>query len=187
MLAPAAELSFSDSMPRQRGSNGAVSSAFLGLALAFTIAACGDITGVAPDANRVPQASADAVIASGVTYYVSVSGNNSNAGTSPAQAWRTIGKVNEKTFAAGDRILFQGASVFSGTLSFTAADQGTAAAPIIVGSYGVGRAIINGGNGTALMLYNTSATRSGISRLSAQEEPQTTGDGISVYAISRAG
>lgn len=168
-------------MPRPRGSNGTLSSAFSGLALAFTIAACGDITGVAPEANRVPQA-ADVVTAAGVTYYVSVSGNNNNAGTSPAKAWRTIGKVNEKTFAAGDRVLFEGGSMFGGALTFTAAEKGSAVAPIVLSSYGVGRAIINGGNGSAITLYNTSGYELRSINVVGSGRTTNSGSGVNVYA-----
>lgn len=37
-------------------------------------------------------------------YYVSPSGDDANAGTSRATAWRTLSKVNRSTFAPSDRI-----------------------------------------------------------------------------------
>jgi len=77
------------------------------------------------------------------TYYVSPSGNDNNAGTSTSTAWKTIAKVNSVTFAAGDSILFEGGQTFSGGLVFS--ESGTAATPIIIGSYGSGRATINSG------------------------------------------
>jgi len=47
------------------------------------------------------------LIASGATtYYVSTSGNDSNPGTSQAQPWKTINKVNNFSFGSGDQILF---------------------------------------------------------------------------------
>ncbi len=39
-------------------------------------------------------------------YYVSPSGSDSNAGTSPGEAWQTIGKVNSTTFSPDDSIFF---------------------------------------------------------------------------------
>ncbi len=84
------------------------------------------------------------------TYYVSPSGNDHNAGTSPGEAWRTIGRVNAVHFQPGDRILFQGGASFAGNLSFDRGDLGTAAAPITVGSYGAGVATIDAGAGTGV-------------------------------------
>lgn len=71
-------------------------------------------------------------------YYVSNSGNNSNAGTSAGAAWQTLSKVNSFTFASGDSILFKRGDVWLGTitvnrnnLNFDA--YGTGARPIITG------------------------------------------------------
>ncbi|MCO6481583.1 MAG: hypothetical protein J5I62_02190, partial [Flavobacteriales bacterium] len=42
-------------------------------------------------------------------YYVSPNGNDSDNGTSPATAWKTIWRVNQSTYSyqPGDRILFE--------------------------------------------------------------------------------
>ena len=55
----------------------------------------------------------------GTTYYVSPSGNDGAAGTSPSTAWKTTNKVNSTTFSAGDSVLFEGGQSFSGGLVFT--------------------------------------------------------------------
>src|SRR5438132_12364145 len=47
------------------------------------------------------------------TYYVSASGNDAWAGTTPQTAWRTIARVNSKDFNAGDKVLFVGGRTFS--------------------------------------------------------------------------
>jgi hypothetical protein len=88
-------------------------------------------------------------------YYVSPSGNDTNSGTSPSSAWKTPANVNGRAFAAGDRILFEGGQTFSGGLSFGADDQGTAAAPITVSTYGSGRAVLNAAAASGLFAYNT--------------------------------
>jgi len=80
--------------------------------------------------------------AQGTTYYVSPSGNDNNSGTSTGDAWATTDKVNSMTFSAGDGILFEGGETFSGGLVF--GSSGTAASPIVVSSYGTGRATIQG-------------------------------------------
>jgi hypothetical protein len=87
-------------------------------------------------------------------YYVSPSGNDANSGTSPGQAWQTIGKVNSTTFSAGDGIFFEGGQTFSGSLSFSSSDSGTALNPVTVGSYGSGRATINSGTSRGLYANN---------------------------------
>src|SRR5574340_53159 len=83
---------------------------------------------------------ASALPASATDYYVSPSGKDTNPGTSSATAWRTIAKLNGVSFAAGDRILFEGGQTFTGTLAFDRGDAGTEAGPITVTSYGTGRA-----------------------------------------------
>ncbi len=88
------------------------------------------------------------------TYYVSPSGNDTYSGTSPEQAWRTIGKVNGVTFSDGDNIYFQGGQTFSGSLSFSSADSGTALNPVTVGSYGTGRATISSGTNRGFYASN---------------------------------
>jgi len=90
-------------------------------------------------------------------YFVSASGSDANAGTSAAAPWRSLTRVNQATFKAGDRILLAAGQTFSGTLQIGADDGGTAAAPIVVSSYGTGRATIAAGNATAVSAYNTVA------------------------------
>jgi hypothetical protein len=86
-----------------------------------------------------------ASLARATDYYVSPSGNDSKSGTSPANAWKTINKVNFTEFEPGDTIHFEGGSTFSGGLEFYAHNSGTAANPITVTSYGTGRATISSG------------------------------------------
>jgi len=90
-------------------------------------------------------------------YYVSSSGSDSNTGTSPQQAWKSIDKVNETAFKAGDSIFFEGGQTFSGSVRFDANDSGTEANPVTVGSYGSGRAIISSADKHGLYAKNTSA------------------------------
>lgn len=76
-------------------------------------------------------------------YYVSPTGSDANAGTSPSAPWKTVGKVNGSSLAAGDHVLFEGGKVFSDAgLMLTSDDSGTATAPVVIGSYGTGRATL---------------------------------------------
>ena len=115
-----------------------------------------------------------------LTYYVSPSGKNSNTGTSISKAWQTISKINSKNFV-GDTILFLGGNTFTGNMSFTSSDKGTATKPIVIGSYGTGMAIINGGNGYGISIYNTGGFK--IKDLIFQGSGRTTNtqDGVLVY------
>lgn len=84
------------------------------------------------------------LIASGTNYYIKTGGNDGLAGTSIANAWATISKVNTVwdagTFAPGDSILFNRGDTFYGTI--IADESGTAGSPIVVGAYGTGAAPI---------------------------------------------
>ena len=92
----------------------------------------------------------------GTTYYVSATGRDTNAGTSTSRPWKTIGRVNSQDLNPGDTVLFEGSKTFSGELKLFAQDSGTPASPVEVGSYGSGRATINGGTWTGITSYNSS-------------------------------
>ena len=53
-------------------------------------------------------------LGNGTTYYVSTSGNDNNNGTSISSSWKTILKVNSKTFQPGDNILFRRGDTWTG-------------------------------------------------------------------------
>jgi hypothetical protein len=92
----------------------------------------------------------------GASYYVSPSGNDANAGTSPGTAWQTIAKINAQSFNPGDAILFQGGQTYSGAI--VCPSSGTAAKPITFGSYGGGQATISSGASSGF----TSTAQAGI-------------------------
>ncbi len=71
------------------------------------------------------------------TYYVdATSGNDSNAGTSITNAWKTVNKVNNFNFSAGDSILFKKGEVWKESLKFPS--SGNPFLSIFIGSYGDG-------------------------------------------------
>lgn len=80
-------------------------------------------------------------IASATDYYVSNTGNNSNAGTI-GSPWQTISKVqtvlNNGTIVAGDRIFFKKGDTFTGSMSITGGNNGTLGNEITISSYGTG-------------------------------------------------
>src|SRR3954447_26943126 len=79
----------------------------------------------------------------GHSYYVSPSGNDNNDG-SITNPFQTIARVNALDLQPADGIFFEGGATFSGSLKLTQEDAGTALQPILVRSYGAGRATING-------------------------------------------
>jgi hypothetical protein len=96
-----------------------------------------------------------AVQATGTSFYVdSEGGNDSNSGTSEAEPWATIGRANALDLDPGDRLLFKGGEAFDGNLQLGALDAGTAEKPVVVDSYGGGRASIEAGKGKGVSIYN---------------------------------
>ncbi len=99
------------------------------------------------------------VQANSTVYYVdSVSGSDSNNGTSLSTPWQTLANINATTFQPGDRILLKCGGVWNGQLY--PKGSGTSALPITISSYGTGsRPVVNGGSlaqGAAVYLYNQS-------------------------------
>ena len=95
-------------------------------------------------------------IQTGSAYYVdSRAGDDSNAGKSPATAWKTLEKVNATTFQPGDRILLRSGSVWHGQL--WPKGSGAAERPITIGTYGGGVKPVIQGDGLfedAVLLKN---------------------------------
>jgi hypothetical protein len=122
--------------------------------------------------------------ANATDYYVSLNGNDNNAGTSAASAWQTISKVNSRIFAAGDRVLFQGGHTFNGTLQIDGNDGGTIVNPVILGSYGSGRATINGAAKESIII--SGATGVLVTDLNATGLGRNTGNSASGIVIAES-
>ncbi len=79
-----------------------------------------------------------AITANATNYYLSATGNDAAAGTSPSTAWKTLSKINSFTFAANDSILFKRGDVFFGAIvanrnNLNYSAYGTGARPLITG------------------------------------------------------
>jgi hypothetical protein len=92
---------------------------------------------------------------SGSCYYISPSGNDQNPGTK-LNPWKTIGKINKTNLYPGDTLLFEGGANFAGTLIFDSLDSGMEGKIVTIGSYGNGRAYIDGGNSEGIIVRNCS-------------------------------
>ncbi len=84
-------------------------------------------------------------------------GNDTNLGTLK-NPFKTIGKINSLQLQAGNSVLFSGGQTFSGTLKLHHI-SGTKEKPIVVSSYGNGRAIINGAKSHSILADNCSWLR----------------------------
>ncbi len=78
------------------------------------------------------------------TYYVDASnGDDNNLGTQETWAWKTVDKVNKRSFIAGDTILFKRDELWNESLVIPS--SGTASQPITFGAYGTGdRPLLDG-------------------------------------------
>jgi len=88
------------------------------------------------------------------TYYVRPGGNNTASGTSPAAAWRTLSRASRATLRPGDKLLLLGGHVYHGKLTIGPTDAGRPGKPILVSSYGHGRATISSAS-SGIMIYDT--------------------------------
>ncbi|GAA1949471.1 right-handed parallel beta-helix repeat-containing protein [Catenulispora subtropica] len=89
------------------------------------------------------------------TFYVAADGKDSNEGTSPKKAWHSLSQADHHVFQPGERLLLQGGASFSGSLTFHRGEAGDPAKPVIVGSYGSGRAAIVGSGDPGVSVYDT--------------------------------
>ncbi|WP_328667201.1 right-handed parallel beta-helix repeat-containing protein [Streptomyces sp. NBC_00322] len=93
----------------------------------------------------------------GTTYYLNcATGKDGAAGTSPTTAWRSLSKVNSRTFGPGDQLLLARGATCAGTLF--PRGSGANGAPFIISDYGTSssKAVINGnGTNTAIHLLNS--------------------------------
>ena len=106
--------------------------------------------GASADQAGQEQVQTRAAVAAHNTYYVSANGRDDQDGLSEATAWKTLDKVNQTRFVAGDYILFRAGDVWNGSIKLRGI-SGTKEAPIVFSHYGnleqAGRPVLNG-NGT---------------------------------------
>lgn len=115
------------------------------------------------------------------TYYVSPAGDDAGPGTLD-QPWRTVARANALHATPGDRILFQGGQRFDGGLYFDPTEGGTPTDPVVVGSYGVGRAtIVPPAGADGLFAYNSGGID--VTDLNfAAAAPGNAGNGVDFYS-----
>ena len=84
-------------------------------------------------------------------YYVRVGGDDAGFGTSAQTAWASVARVNAASFRPGDRVCFQGGQEFRGNLRL-GPGGGQSNAPIVITSFGSGRAILSAGQYTGITI-----------------------------------
>ena len=89
------------------------------------------------------------------TYFVSPSGSDGSSGTSINAPWKSINRVNRQNLKPGDKILFKGNNNYSGGLVISSGEGGSSKNPILVSSYGNGRATINSGGKAGIEVAQT--------------------------------
>lgn len=108
-------------------------------------------------------------------FYISGTGDDDNDGLSPATAWATIGKMNAVGFVAGDRLFLEAGYTYSGNLLVAPVSAATNLLPILVTSYGTGRATIDCGDSYGVNVQNTGYV--------TVSEIHTVGSGIVVTGV----
>ena len=94
------------------------------------------------------------------TYYVNAqSGNDQNDGTSSASAWQSLARVNGAALTAGDSVLLRGGQTFAGPLRWSAGQSGSENKPLVLASFGRGRARIDGDTGDGVVLDGSAFVR----------------------------
>jgi hypothetical protein len=88
-------------------------------------------------------------------YYFSPAGNDLAAGNTPETAWKSASKLNSVDLNPNDQVYFEGGQTFaSANLVFDANDAGTSADPVVIQSYGNGKATLNAGSAAAITASN---------------------------------
>lgn len=149
----------------------------------LSVAAAGT---VAMTSSLVLTGTGPAGAATGQTYYLSPSGDDKADGRSENGAWRTVSRANGARLLPGDRLLLRGQATFTGMLYLDAADAGDAARPVVIGSYGTGRATLVSTGDSAVLIYNTAGVHVRDLVVVGGGNAYRTKGGISFYA-DRAG
>lgn len=122
------------------------------------------------------------VAAQNKNYYICNTGNNNNDGFSPEHAWQTLDQLNNITFKPGDSIFLSANAEFYGNLTFTADDSGSKDHPVVLTSYGEGKATINAGAGSGIFAINTSNFVVAQLKVVGNGVDKNAGSGIYFYA-----
>ncbi|HTS67823.1 MAG TPA: hypothetical protein VMO17_02470, partial [Terriglobia bacterium] len=119
----------------------------------------------------------------GAEYYVAAAGDDTASGTSPGTAWRSVDRVNAASFKPGDCIAFKGGQRFRGNLRLGPGSAGQTNAPVVITSFGSGRAILLAGHNTAITLESVGFVT--ISNLAVLGDGPTNNTGYGILCDNR--
>jgi hypothetical protein len=120
-------------------------------------------------------------------FYIASDGDDKNDGRSPGTAWRTLGRADREAFKPDDRLLLQAGASFRGQLSLGAGQAGRAGKPLIIGSYGEGRATIRAVGASGITVHNTAGVEIRDLRIIGNAGSLARGSGISFYSDQPGG
>jgi hypothetical protein len=121
-----------------------------------------------------------ALASTGLTYYISATGDDAADGTSPTTAWRTLNRATAAQLPPGTQLLLEGGDQFTGPLAFTQEDAGDPSNPVYVGTYGQGAATIVAPSGSGIVIYDTAGIQINDLTVIGQASPAQ-GAGINLY------
>ncbi|MEV8319812.1 right-handed parallel beta-helix repeat-containing protein [Streptomyces sp. NPDC059900] len=116
------------------------------------------------------------------TYYVSTRGDDENNGSSPGQAWRSLARAERSALGPGDRLLLEGGARFTGTITLGGTEAGSAERPVVVGSYGEGRATIEAEGSPGVSVHNTAGVQIRDLDITGDRAAYSRDGGINLYA-----
>ncbi|HET9379669.1 MAG TPA: right-handed parallel beta-helix repeat-containing protein [Streptomyces sp.] len=89
------------------------------------------------------------------TFYVSPEGDDHNDGMSPKRPWRSLTHADGARLKPGDRLRLKGGERFRGSLTLEKGEAGSPAEPVVIESYGAGRATIAPRGTSAVTVHDT--------------------------------
>lgn len=116
-------------------------------------------------------------------YYFSASGRDRNPGTRELPL-RTMSALSNIQLMPGDSMLLRGGDTFTGTMKIHA--QGNETMPVIISSYGTGRATINGEGSVAMVISGKWFHLKDIDARGAGRKSGNTTHGVSIYDTEHA-
>ncbi|MEV0321466.1 right-handed parallel beta-helix repeat-containing protein [Streptomyces sp. NPDC050658] len=116
------------------------------------------------------------------TYYVSPDGDDGHDGTSPDDAWKSLARAERVALHPGDRLLLEGGARFTGTVTLGASEAGDADRPVVIGSYGDGRAEIEARGTPGVSVHDTAGVEIRDLTVSGNRAAYVRDGGINLFA-----
>ncbi|GAA4671428.1 hypothetical protein GCM10023347_26600 [Streptomyces chumphonensis] len=125
--------------------------------------------------------------AGGFTYHVSPDGDDGADGLSPETAWRTLGRADEVKYRPGDRLRLEGGARFRGGLDIARGEAGDARRPVVIDSYGSGRATLGARGSAGVTVYDTGGVEIRDLVLRGDARARRNHDGIHLFSDAASG